>query len=57
MRGKKIAGYRHGDLRRALIDASGDVITQNGIDALTLHTLAAICTVLTTSGTRRASGR
>lgn len=36
----KKAGYHHGDLRRTLIDASVDVITKDGIDALTLRTLA-----------------
>jgi AcrR family transcriptional regulator len=40
MRVIKKAGYHHGDLRRTLIDASVEVITKDGIDALTLRTLA-----------------
>lgn len=40
MRPKKKAGYHHGDLRRTLIDASVAVITKDGLDALTLRTLA-----------------
>ena len=40
MRPKKKAGYHHGDLRRTLIDASVAVITRDGLDALTLRTLA-----------------
>jgi AcrR family transcriptional regulator len=40
MRVMKKAGYHHGDLRRTLIEASVAVITKDGIDALTLRTLA-----------------
>jgi AcrR family transcriptional regulator len=40
MRVKTKAGYHHGDLRRTLIDASVAVITTDGLDALTLRTLA-----------------
>jgi AcrR family transcriptional regulator len=40
MRVKTKAGYHHGDLRQTLIDASVDVITKDGLDALTLRSLA-----------------
>jgi AcrR family transcriptional regulator len=41
MRLNKKAGYHHGDLGRTLIDASVAVITKDGVDALTLRSLAA----------------
>jgi len=40
MRVKKKAGYHHGDLRQTLIDVSVDVITRQGLDALSLRALA-----------------
>jgi DNA-binding transcriptional regulator YbjK len=40
MRVIKKAGYHHGDLMRTLIDASVNVITKDGLDALSLRTLA-----------------
>ena len=40
MRVKKKAGYHHGDLRRALMDLSVDVIRKQGVEALNLRALA-----------------
>jgi len=40
MRVKKKAGYHHGDLRQTLIAVSVDVITRQGLDALSLRALA-----------------
>lgn len=40
MRVKKKEGYHHGDLRRALIDVSVDVIRKQGVEALNLRALA-----------------
>ncbi|MEN9418472.1 MAG: hypothetical protein RI988_2092 [Pseudomonadota bacterium] len=40
MRVSKKAGYHHGDLRRALMDVSVEVIRKQGVDALNLRALA-----------------
>jgi AcrR family transcriptional regulator len=40
MRMKKKGGYHHGELRRALLDVSVDVIAKHGVDALNLRYLA-----------------
>ena len=40
MRLKKKNGYHHGELRRALLDVSVDVIDRRGVDALNLRELA-----------------
>lgn len=40
MRVKKKVGYHHGDLRRALMDLSVDVIRKQGVEALNLRALA-----------------
>lgn len=40
MRVKKKTGYHHGDLRRALMDLSVDVIRKQGVEALNLRALA-----------------
>jgi len=41
MRLKRKRGYHHGELRRALLDVSIDVIDRYGVDALNLRELAA----------------
>jgi AcrR family transcriptional regulator len=40
MRLKKKGGYHHGELRRALLDVSVDVLEKHGVDALNLRELA-----------------
>ena len=40
MRLKRKSGYHHGELRRALLDVSVDVIEKHGVDALNLRELA-----------------
>jgi AcrR family transcriptional regulator len=41
MRLRRKSGYHHGELRRALLDVSIDVIDRRGVDALNLRELAA----------------